>query len=198
LPLYEVNEEELKKLEDDKDSVTEPTVAKSSVVTRVDHTREISPAGPLLRRVLVAEDSASSRKMLILLLERAGHICVPAANGKEALDLIKQDINAVSYDPGHTPIDSVLMDYEMPLLNGPDATERIRDLGYSGIILGVTGNFLSEDIDLFLERGANEVIPKPVSLKKIQMYWKDHESEKLNQDNQASHRLNDPRYTRTS
>jgi len=198
LPLYECNEEELKKLEDDKDSATEPTVVKSSVVTRVDHTREVSPAGPLLRRVLVAEDSTSSRKMLILLLERAGHTCVPAANGKEALDLIKQDINTLSYDPGHTPIDSVLMDYEMPLLNGPDATERIRDLGYSGIILGVTGNFLSEDIDLFLEHGANEVIPKPVSLKKIQMYWKDHESEKLNQDNQASHRLNDPRYTRTS
>lgn len=176
LPLYEFNDEELKKLEDDKDSETEPTTANSSVATRVDHAGAVSTAAaPEIRRVLVAEDSASSRKMLIRLLERAGHVCVPAANGKEAVDLIKADMTAQSYDPGHVPIDSVLMDYEMPLLRGPDATKRIRSLGYTGIILGVTGNVLSEDVEFFLQHGANEVLPKPVSLKKIQKFWKDYE-----------------------
>ncbi|KAL3941588.1 MAG: hypothetical protein SGBAC_004090 [Bacillariaceae sp.] len=180
LPLYEFSDEEVRKLEDDKDSQTEPSTANSSLATRVDHTGEVaSPAEPKTRRILVAEDSASSRKMLIRLLERAGHTCVPATNGKEAVDCIKKDMNPQSYDPGHTPIDTVMMDYEMPLLRGPDATKRIRSLGYTGIILGVTGNVLSEDVEFFLRHGANEVMPKPISLKKIQKFWKDHESGNL-------------------
>ncbi|CAJ1945523.1 unnamed protein product [Cylindrotheca closterium] len=177
LPLYEFGEEELRKAEDDKDSETEPTTANSSVATKVDHTGEIRLAAlPLKRRILVAEDSDSSRKMLIRLLERAGHTCVPASNGKEAVECIKKDMKCTSYDPGHIPIDCVLMDYEMPLLRGPDATKRLRNLGFSGIILGVTGNVLSEDVDFFLRHGANEVMPKPISLKNIQKFWKDYES----------------------
>lgn len=176
LPLYEFTEQELKDLEDDKDSETEPTTANSSTASRVDAAGQVTAAAPKIRRVLVAEDSASSRKMLMRLLERVGHTCVPAGNGKEAVDEIKKDMQAQSYDPGHVPIDSVLMDYEMPLLRGPDATQRIRALGYKGIILGVTGNVLSEDVEFFMQHGANEVMPKPVSLKKIQKYWKDHEN----------------------
>jgi len=177
LPLYEFSEEEIRALGDNKDSETDLTIANSSVATRVDHTGIVNPTpGPLTRRVLVAEDSASSRKMLIRLLERVGHTCVPAGNGKEAVECIKQDMNSKSIDEGHVPIDTVLMDYEMPLLRGPEATKRIRDLGYKGIILGVTGNVLSEDVDFFLQHGADEVMPKPVSLKKIQKYWKDHEN----------------------
>jgi CheY-like chemotaxis protein len=68
------------------------------------------------------------------------------------------------------------MDYEMPLLNGPEATKQLRTLGYKGIILGITGNVLSEDIECFKEHGADEVMSKPVSLKHIQKYWKEHQN----------------------
>ena len=94
------------------------------------------------RRILVVEDAASSRKMLIRLLERAGHTCVPAANGLEAVQIMAQDMKKKK-DADHQPIDTILIDFEMPLLNGPRATRRIREeLGFKGEILGVTGNVM--------------------------------------------------------
>jgi signal transduction histidine kinase/ActR/RegA family two-component response regulator len=172
LPLYEFEEGELKAAMEDKDSTTAPT---SNEANLGDSSGDVKPAAPLTRRVLVAEDSASSRKMLIRLLERSGHSCVPAANGREAVDIMKEDLLASQSNANHVPIDSVLMDFEMPLLRGPDATRRIRNLGYDGIIIGITGNVQSEDVEFFLKHGADEVMPKPVSFKSIQKFWKHKE-----------------------
>eukprot|EP00980_Cylindrotheca_fusiformis_P030106 scaffold24377_cov132-Cylindrotheca_fusiformis.AAC.4 len=172
LPLYEFQEEELKKAIDDRDSTTAPS---SSNATRIDFSGEVESNKPMTRRVLVAEDSASSRKMLIRLLERAGHTCVPASNGREAVDIMKEDLLAIQANANHVPIDTVLMDFEMPLLRGPDATKRIRTLNYKGIILGITGNVQSEDVEYFMKHGADEVFPKPVSLKEIQRFWRGYE-----------------------
>ena len=46
-------------------------------------------------------------------------------------------------------------------MRGTEATKRIRDMGYSGIILGVTGNVLDDDVKEFKMHGADEVLPKP-------------------------------------
>jgi signal transduction histidine kinase len=124
-------------------------------------------------RVLIAEDAESSRKMLTRLLERAGHRCVPACNGHEAVLAIQRDMELVTLDRRHVPIDTVLMDYEMPVLNGPDASKAIRSIGYKGIILGVTGNVLLEDVEFFKDHGANEVLSKPIRYDIIKAYW-DH------------------------
>ena len=63
-------------------------------------------------------------------------------------------------------IDIVLMDNQMPRMTGAIATETIRkDLKYKGIILGVTGNALPEDIRDFVEKGADDVIVKPLTAK---------------------------------
>ena len=43
--------------------------------------------------------------------------------------------------------------------------------GYGGLILGVTGNVLEEDVEFFIQHGANEVLGKPVSLERIKAYW---------------------------
>jgi CheY-like chemotaxis protein len=55
------------------------------------------------------------------------------------------------------------MDNSMPVMNGVDATKRIRELGYTGKIFGVTGNGFQSDIDEFIAHGADEVLVKPVS-----------------------------------
>lgn len=123
------------------------------------------------RRVLVAEDALSSRKMLIRLLERAGHKTVPAANGQVAVEEIRKDLNLQKEDPQHIPIDTVLTDYEMPVLKGPDAAKQMRELGYEGIILGVTGNVLEEDVVFFKLHGADDVLAKPVRMECINAYW---------------------------
>ncbi|CAB9527495.1 Autoinducer 1 sensor kinase/phosphatase LuxN (Partial), partial [Seminavis robusta] len=129
------------------------------------------PPEPTERRVLVVDDVMSNRKMLVRLLERAGHTCDTATNGEAAIRAVEGDIGAVIEDRNHVPFDCILMDYEMPIMNGPDATERIRDLGFGGLILGVTGNVLAEDTDHFLSKGADEIIAKPVKIAKLQESW---------------------------
>ena len=58
--------------------------------------------------------------------------------------------------------DGILMDFVMPNMDGPTATKALRAMGYNGVIIGVTGNQLSADIEHFLECGANKVLMKPL------------------------------------
>jgi CheY-like chemotaxis protein len=109
---------------------------------------------------LVVEDSDSSRKMLVRLFERAGHTCVMAVNGQDAVHAMTTDLAATEENPSHVPFNTVLMDFEMP-----------RAMGYKATILGVTGNVLSEDVDYFMAHGADAVLPKPISLKLLKDYW---------------------------
>lgn len=60
----------------------------------------------------------------------------------------------------------------MPRLNGPDATQKLRELGFKELIIGVTGNVLSEDVNFFLSKGANRVLPKPVSMDLLNEAWR--------------------------
>jgi CheY-like chemotaxis protein len=62
------------------------------------------------------------------------------------------------------PPDAILMDYEMPVMNGPSATARLRELGCACLIVGVTGNVLPQDVAYFIAQGAEAVLPKPVVL----------------------------------
>ena len=64
--------------------------------------------------------------------------------------------------------DVILMDFVMPNMSGPAATEKIRSEGYEGLIVGVTGNALSEDIDFFIKSGADAVLTKPIDIAQLQ------------------------------
>ena len=67
-----------------------------------------------------------------------------------------------------TSFDIVLIDYVMTTMNGPEAVRVMRrDLRYDGIVIGVTGNALPEDISFFEESGADSVITKPLTNKKL-------------------------------
>ena len=147
----------------------------------------VEAAIPKSRRILVAEDALSSRKMLIRLLEREGHTCVPASNGRDAVEVIQNDMDQeqlmtlreessghFSIPSDHKKIDTILMDYEMPYMTGPEATRAIRKLGYKGTIIGVTGNVLVEDVEYFKDSGADEVLGKPISMALLRGYWSMH------------------------
>lgn len=56
----------------------------------------------------------------------------------------------------------------MPVMNGTEAVLKLRDLGYNGIILGVTGNALPEDVQEFENKGADLVIVKPLDVTKFE------------------------------
>ncbi len=132
----------------------------------------------IAKKILVVDDAQSSRKMLIRLLERDGHTCIQASNGQDAvqaieLDIAEQEASTRSQLGIHThkSIDTILMDFEMPFMNGPDATRAIRGIGFNGTIIGVTGNVLSEDVDYFKESGADVVLAKPISMDRLREYW---------------------------
>ena len=85
---------------------------------------------------------------------------------KEIKNEIKEEINSEIYD-------AILMDFMMPNMDGPTATKFLRESGYNGIILGITGHVLPSDIDYFIANGANRVLLKPLDMKLLQISLKD-------------------------
>lgn len=89
--------------------------------------------------LLVVDDSRLNRKMLLKCLRADGHTCSEAADGLEAIVMVKEKIDCANGGQGK-PFDAILMDFIMPNMDGPTATKEIRALGYTAPIFGVTGN----------------------------------------------------------
>jgi CheY-like chemotaxis protein len=119
-------------------------------------------------RILVVDDTTMNRKLLVRVLKNKGHVCEEAENGLVA---VKKVETALEND---NPYNTILMDYEMPVMNGPTASKEIRALGCDSFIVGVTGNLLPEDISFFNACGANCVLPKPLDLVDLEDLWMEH------------------------
>ena len=109
-------------------------------------------------RILVAEDNSVNQLMILKLLEKLGHSAVCAQDGQEALEMLRREA-----------FDCVLMDIQMPGLDGTDVTRMIRDRVLPGIdphipIIALTAYALSGDRERFLETGMNGYLSKPVSM----------------------------------
>ena len=132
-----------------------------------------------LRRlnILVADDSIANRKILARLLTKDQHTVVQAGDGCEAIEFLYQISSSSligatpdTFRPYETiklasnpPFDLIVMDYHMPNMNGPVAIEIIRNLGYKGVIVGVSG-VMDDDANHFIKAGANIVLCKPITL----------------------------------
>ncbi len=117
------------------------------------------------RRVLVVEDDDISREMVTEFLSMHGMKVTTANDGAEALEHIRRD-----------DFDVVLMDCEMPVMNGYDATRRIRERPEFAQmpILAMTGNAMARDREKVLAAGMNDHIAKPVSqdlMLRTLAYW---------------------------
>lgn len=109
--------------------------------------------------ILVVDDAAPNRKMLsrMLMNLKPSLMIAQAEDGKVAVDMIAS--------ASESPYDLILMDYEMPLLNGPSACLIIRnELQCKSMIIGITGNALASDIAYFEEHGADAVMIKPLNI----------------------------------
>jgi CheY-like chemotaxis protein len=113
--------------------------------------------------ILVADDSETQRRLVCRILRKQfpNASITEASDGEQACMTMAaaRDSGSALYTAG-----VVCMDKEMPLCDGFEATSRIREMGFKGLILGVTGNALAPDIDAFLKRGADSVVMKPISV----------------------------------
>lgn len=116
------------------------------------------------KRVLIAEDNEINLEILLeLLSDIKGLVCVTAANGREALDKF------TCSEPGE--YDIVLMDVQMPVMNGYEAAKAIRASGRPDSetipIVAMTANAFAEDVKAALDSGMNAHLSKPVDLDRI-------------------------------
>lgn len=102
-------------------------------------------------RVLVADDNPTSQKVVVLLLQKFGCTVTVAQNGREAVDLCSSG----SYD-------AILMDCEMPAMDGLEATRLLRQNGLKTPIIALTANGTDGERDRCLKAGMDDYLSKPV------------------------------------
>ena len=109
-------------------------------------------------RVLLVEDHVINQKLATVLIERDGHAVQVANNGQEALDLLAEQ-----------PFDLVLMDMMMPVMDGLEATKRLRakEQGTRMPVVAMTANAMPIDRERCLEAGMDDFISKPIEFAEL-------------------------------
>ena len=113
------------------------------------------------KRILVVDDVSMNRKMLKRLLEKRFNFLAEATNGQQAVDMVR----AALEEGAIFHYDVITMDYQMPVMDGVTATKIIRNMGFKGKIIAVTGNALEDDVLTFKASGADIVLMKPLDIK---------------------------------
>lgn len=129
------------------------------------HEENLALADDYPMNILVVEDGAVNQKIALLFLEKLGYVADVAANGKEALEAV----NRQNYD-------LVFMDVQMPVMDGYEATRKIRELYGKDkpVIIAMTANAMESDREVALETGMDDYIAKPVQLnsfRKMVLKW---------------------------
>lgn len=115
-------------------------------------------------KILVVDDDVLNQRMMQLLLRREGHQVDLASNGLEALDSIK-----LQY------YDVVFMDLQMPVMDGIEASRRIRQWENGGqhtFMVALTASYLPEEGQVLFEAGIDNYISKPFDIEQIQQLLK--------------------------
>ena len=110
--------------------------------------------------ILLAEDTPANQKVAMSVLKKRGHSVSVASNGREAVELFKRD-----------RFDVILMDVQMPILDGFQATAAIRDIekdtSHSTPIIAMTAHAMRGDREKCLEAGMDAYIAKPLDVKQL-------------------------------
>jgi CheY-like chemotaxis protein len=107
--------------------------------------------------VLLVEDDQDHRPLLSLMLRKAGSQVTVAENGKVAIDLVR------AARAEGLPFDLIVMDVQMPVLDGLDATRTLRTEGFANPIIALTARAVSTDRARCFAAGCDDFVSKPVS-----------------------------------
>lgn len=118
------------------------------------------PAPAVAQSILVAEDNQVNQLIVVRMLQKLGHHVQCVANGRQALEALEK-----------SHYDMVLMDCQMPEMDGLEATRAIRASSNTAMaqipIIAMTANAMAGDRELCLEAGMNDYLSKPVSMQEI-------------------------------
>jgi len=115
------------------------------------------PAAVGLRgRVLVAEDGPDNQKLIAMILRQAGADVDLAASGRVAVERVLEGMAA------GTPYDAILMDMQMPGMDGYEATSKLRESGYRGPVIALTAHAMAGDRQKCIDAGCDDYATKPV------------------------------------
>lgn len=120
---------------------------------------EYSVNSKISGRILLVEDRPDNQHLIRFILNKAGAEVTIAHNGKEGTELALIELQAKN------PFDLILMDIQMPIMDGYEATYVLRKAGYKGQIIALTTHVRSEEIDKCMASGCDAYLPKPIDRK---------------------------------
>ncbi len=107
-------------------------------------------------KILIVDDQSINRRLMGLMVETVGHEAIEVESGNEALAFLRRET-----------VDLILMDIEMPEMNGIETTRHIRAeklIPQNRVIVAVTANSAEEDKALYREVGMQEYVQKPLAI----------------------------------
>ena len=112
--------------------------------------------------ILVCEDNSLNQQVISDHLERVGIKTVLANNGKEGVDIVTNRIKT-----GEKLFDLIFMDIHMPVMDGLEASSRITELGIKTPIVALTANIMSNDMEIYKQRGMYDTLGKPFTSQEL-------------------------------